>query len=153
MEEQSGNKNGIKNLIKHLSPFHLDVEGTGAVIPEQVHRSMQYSISEGALAGVTAVFTGWRCSHRTCTGARRKRLSDWFDCQHSGGRKFVPIASVPSAGEIGQPQVNGCHVCHDVASCLGSHRSVALDFVGRLSSVLIGTLHPVVCFIDCSGDL
>ncbi|HEX9655562.1 MAG TPA: MFS transporter [Bacteroidota bacterium] len=58
MEEQSGTKNGIKRLLKHFSPFHLDVEGTGVVIPEQVHKSMHYSISEGALAGVMAVFTG-----------------------------------------------------------------------------------------------
>jgi len=58
MEEQSGSKNGIKRLFKHFSPFHLDVEGTGVAIPEQVHASMHHSISEGAFAGVMAVFTG-----------------------------------------------------------------------------------------------
>lgn len=51
-------EHGIKNLFRSFSPFHFDVEGSGAAIPVHVHRSMEYAVSEGALAGVMAVFTG-----------------------------------------------------------------------------------------------
>jgi hypothetical protein len=45
-------------MLKKLSPFHFDVSASEPNIPEHIHRSMQYSIREGALTGIMGVFTG-----------------------------------------------------------------------------------------------
>ncbi|MDH3253100.1 MAG: hypothetical protein OEM41_09935, partial [Ignavibacteria bacterium] len=48
----------IGSLLRRVSPFHLVITGSEGTIPENVHRSMQYSVMEGALSGVMAVFIG-----------------------------------------------------------------------------------------------
>lgn len=45
-------------MLKDLSPFHFDVRKSEPNVPEEVHRSMQYAVTEGALAGIMAVFIG-----------------------------------------------------------------------------------------------
>lgn len=47
-----------KQLARRLSPFHFDVQHDEEGIPDNVGKSLQNSIVEGALAGVMAVFTG-----------------------------------------------------------------------------------------------
>lgn len=45
-------------LLKELSPFHFDVRKSEPRVPEEVHRSMQHAVTEGALAGISAAMTG-----------------------------------------------------------------------------------------------
>lgn len=49
---------GLGLLFQRLSPFHFDISRTEPQLPDYVHRSMQYSVWEGALAGIFAVFIG-----------------------------------------------------------------------------------------------
>ncbi|MBI3578895.1 MAG: MFS transporter [Ignavibacteriales bacterium] len=48
----------ISLMLKDLSPFHFDVRKSEPDVPEEVHRSLQYAVTEGALAGIMAVFIG-----------------------------------------------------------------------------------------------
>lgn len=48
----------ISLLLKDISPFHFDVRKPEQNVPEEIHRSMQYAVTEGALAGIMAVFIG-----------------------------------------------------------------------------------------------
>ncbi len=48
----------IATLLRRISPFHLEISGSEGTIADNVLRSMQHSVMEGALSGVMAVFIG-----------------------------------------------------------------------------------------------
>ena len=45
-------------FLKRLSPFHFDLSHSNPDIAAPIQRGMQYSVWEGALTGIMAVFTG-----------------------------------------------------------------------------------------------
>ncbi|MFH0991663.1 MAG: hypothetical protein V1799_16780 [bacterium] len=45
-------------LLKNFSPFHFNIRRVETQVPEEVHRSMQYAVAEGAFSGIMAVFIG-----------------------------------------------------------------------------------------------
>lgn len=49
---------GLGFLLQKISPFHFDISRSVPDLPPHVQRSMQYSVWEGALAGIMAVFIG-----------------------------------------------------------------------------------------------
>jgi MFS family permease len=54
----AGEMNDVVQFLRDNSPFHFDVRGSAPEVPEEIHRSMQDAVWEGALAGIMASFIG-----------------------------------------------------------------------------------------------
>lgn len=56
--EPAGDAKKVLAILKDVSPFHFDIRTSERELPDQVHRSMQLAVTEGALTGIMATMIG-----------------------------------------------------------------------------------------------
>ena len=56
--QSTGEMQAVIQFLRSLSPFHFNVRQSEPGIPEEIHRSMQDAVWEGALVGIMATFIG-----------------------------------------------------------------------------------------------
>lgn len=56
--ELAGEARKVVAILRDLSPFHFDIRSSEQGVPDQIHRSMQLAVSEGALTGIMATMIG-----------------------------------------------------------------------------------------------